>query len=78
MLSQGRPPHTLAQDQKSGKGKVDYVLVRPPKSGSVLFERDEGSKKAMVLAHGPCEETGQWPSDHDIEALSVTLATSKM
>ena len=26
-----RPPHKMASDQTSGKGKVDYVLVRPPK-----------------------------------------------
>ena len=26
-----RPPHKMTSDQTSGKGKVDYVLVRPPK-----------------------------------------------
>ena len=69
-----RPPHKMTSDQSSGKGKIDYVLVRPPKGGAVVFERDEASRRAMALAHGPCDETGQWPSDHDIEAVSLTVS----
>eukprot|EP01045_Picozoa_sp_COSAG04_P014300 COSAG04_NODE_1062_length_8500_cov_11.838353_3_plen_166_part_00 len=69
-----RPPHKMTSDQSSGKGKIDYVLVRPPKVAAVLFERDEASRRAIALAHGPCDETGQWPSDHDIEAVSLTVS----
>ena len=51
-----RPPHKMTSDQTSGKGKVDYVLMRPPKDGSVLFDRDVASRRTVALAHGPCDD----------------------
>lgn len=74
-----RPPHKQAQDQSSGKGKVDWIWVRG-RAGSggcpVELFRDEASRRAILESHRPCEATGQWPSDHGTEALSVRLRRS--
>ena len=74
-LSVSRPAHKLGAEQTSGKGKVDYILVRGPRDGSmsVSLERDGPSRRAMLLSHGPCSETGEWPTDHGLEALSVCV-----
>jgi len=70
-----RPPHKQAEDQKSGKGKVDWIFVRgrAPDCAVELF-RDEASRAAVLESHRACEATGQWPSDHGVEALSVRFA----
>jgi len=69
-----RPPHKQAEDQKSGKGKVDWIFVRgrAPRCSVALF-RDEASHAAVLESHQPCAATGQWPSDHGAEALSVRV-----
>eukprot|EP00442_Polarella_glacialis_P011264 CAMPEP_0115156674 /NCGR_PEP_ID=MMETSP0227-20121206/68588_1 /TAXON_ID=89957 /ORGANISM="Polarella glacialis, Strain CCMP 1383" /LENGTH=283 /DNA_ID=CAMNT_0002567901 /DNA_START=61 /DNA_END=912 /DNA_ORIENTATION=- len=69
-----RPPHKQAEDQKSGKGKVDWIFVsaRPAVGKAKLF-RDDASHAAVLESHSPCEATSQWPSDHGAEALSVRL-----
>lgn len=69
-----RPPHKQAEDQKSGKGKVDWIFVRASESRcDVALFRDEASHSAMMESHKPCEATGQWPSDHGCEAFSVRI-----
>ena len=35
------------------------------------LERDSASRRALLLSHGRCAETGEWPSDHGLEALTV-------
>jgi len=65
-----RPPHKQAEDQSSGKGKIDYIFVRGRGCVTELF-RDEASLRAVLLTHQPCEATGEWPSDHGAEALCV-------
>eukprot|EP00931_Biecheleriopsis_adriatica_P006095 TRINITY_DN107551_c0_g1_i1.p1 TRINITY_DN107551_c0_g1~~TRINITY_DN107551_c0_g1_i1.p1 ORF type:complete len:344 (-),score=68.39 TRINITY_DN107551_c0_g1_i1:36-1013(-) len=69
-----RPPNKQAEDQKSGKGKVDWIFVRghAPDVHVEVF-RDEASRRAILESHAPCEATGDWPSDHGCEALSVRV-----
>lgn len=67
--SVSRPPHKQAPDQKSGKGKIDFIFVR----GAAALVRDPVSDIAILESHAPCEATGQWPSDHGCEALGVCL-----
>jgi len=69
--SVSRPPHKQDTSQKSGKGMIDWVFVK----GSAGLERDLASREALLAAHAACEETGEWPSDHGLEALTVHLAT---
>ena len=66
-----RPPHKQADDQTSGKGKVDYIFASA--SGQCTLARDQLSRKAIALSHSACEATGEWPSDHGIEALTVCV-----
>ena len=61
-----RPPHKQLPDQKSGKGKVDYIFAR-----GARLERDAASRRAVLLSHAPCGETGEWPSDHGVEAATA-------
>lgn len=69
-----RPPHKQGPDQKSGKGKIDWIFVRgsAPWTALNLF-RDPASYAAILESHAACAATGEWPSDHGCEALSVTL-----
>lgn len=69
--SVSRPPHKQQEGETSGKGKVDYILVRPPLGTHLRLERDEGSRNAIIRSHAPCEQTGEWPSDHGMEALTL-------
>lgn len=70
-----RPPHKQMPDQTSGKGKIDFIFVRgrTPDVAVELF-RDPGSLYAVLASHGPCEATGQWPSDHGCEGLSIRVS----
>lgn len=69
-----RPPHKQAEDQKSGKGKIDWIFVRGrAQQCSVQLFRDEASHRAIIDSHAPCLATGQWPSDHGAEAFSVRV-----
>jgi len=73
-----RPPHKQGPDQKSGKGKIDWIFVRG-KAGScdISLFHDQASRTAMLESHAPCAATGQWASDHGCEALSIRIP-SKM
>lgn len=68
-----RPPHKQAEDQSSGKGKVDWIFVWGKESCGVRLSRDAQSREAILASHGICEATGQWPSDHGAEALMVSV-----
>ena len=39
-------------------------------------QRDEASLAAILASHAPCPETGEWPSDHGAEALTVIARAS--
>lgn len=80
--SVSRPLHKQGSGQSSGKGKIDYIFVSVgadvggPDSGcmpTLSIERDASSREAILCSHAPCEETGEWPSDHGMEALTVTI-----
>lgn len=71
-----RPAHKQDPDSNSsGKGKIDYIFARGCRKTNVFVERDDLSREAIRASHMPCEETGEWPSDHGIEALSVVIIT---
>jgi hypothetical protein len=72
-----RPAHKQGPTQKSGKGLVDCVFVKGSDDLSVHLERDAESGKAVAISHARCAETGEWPSDHGMEALSVLVATQQ-
>mmetsp|Transcript_19614 Transcript_19614/g.52773 ORF Transcript_19614/g.52773 Transcript_19614/m.52773 type:complete len:336 (+) Transcript_19614:61-1068(+) len=76
MLS--RPPHKQGEDQKSGKGKIDWIFVRGNGRSQSVIElfRDPASRLAILSSHAPCAATGHWPSDHGAEALSIRLLSS--
>ena len=65
-----RPPHKQAPDQTSGKGKVDYIFAH---GTGVEVDRDDASRAALALSRTPCWETGEWPTDHGIEALTIVV-----
>ena len=70
-----RPAHKQGPAQTSGKGKIDYIFVRGAGPGMcVELERDALSRAAVLASHAPCDETGYWPSDHGMEALSVHVS----
>jgi endonuclease/exonuclease/phosphatase family metal-dependent hydrolase len=74
-LSVSRPAHKQdPRNNRSGRGKVDYIFA---KAGGAMttcsLERDEASRRALLLSHAACDETGEWPSDHGMEALYVSL-----
>lgn len=69
-----RPPHKQDPAQKSGKGKIDWIFVRGARAE--LF-RDSASRLAMLTSHAPCSATGNWPSDHGAEGLSVRLSPAR-
>merc|ERR1712160_101122 len=66
-----RPANKQEEGQSSGKGKIDWIFVRPSQQYSLEFVRDPASKTAMEESHRPCAATGEWPSDHGVEAFSV-------
>ena len=74
-----RPAHK--QDprlNRSGRGKVDYVFARAVGGAAggapkLRLERDDASLRALLASHAPCAETGEWPSDHGMEVLSVSV-----
>ena len=76
-----RPVHKQGAENSSGKGKIDYIFVKAPEPSSSLppdaltLERDAESRQAILHSHAACQETGEWPSDHGLEALSLTLKT---
>eukprot|EP00928_Gymnodinium_smaydae_P021104 TRINITY_DN18210_c0_g1_i1.p1 TRINITY_DN18210_c0_g1~~TRINITY_DN18210_c0_g1_i1.p1 ORF type:complete len:329 (-),score=16.07 TRINITY_DN18210_c0_g1_i1:287-1273(-) len=73
-----RPPNKQAEDQSSGKGKIDWIFVRGRKPDfDVELFRDLASQKAILDSHSPCDATGEWPSDHGCEALSVLIRPRK-
>jgi len=70
-----RPPNKQAADQSSGKGKVDFIFVRGTAGRcSVELFRDPASRLAVLSSHAACAATGEWPSDHGAEALSVRFS----
>lgn len=71
--SVSRPSHKQDPSQTSGKGMIDWVFVK----GAAELERDSASRDALLLSHAACEETGEWPSDHGMEALNVHV-TAKL
>jgi hypothetical protein len=74
-LAVSRPPHKLEGAERSGKGLIDYIFVSHSGPGTLALERDDTSRLAMDMSHAACDETGQWPSDHGIEALTLTYCT---
>ena len=69
-----RPAHKQQPSQNSsGKGKVDFILVA---GEHAVIQRDDKSRAALLTSHCSCEETGEWPSDHGMEALTINLLKS--
>ena len=80
-----RPQHKQEEPQTKGKGQVDWVWCKaeqPAATGTVApyysleVERDVYSREAMRLAHTPCAETGEWPSDHALEGYTLTVTNA--
>jgi endonuclease/exonuclease/phosphatase family metal-dependent hydrolase len=72
-----RPKHKQAAEQTSGKGKVDYIFAKScGDTASITLRRDEESSRALTDSHQPCAETGKWPSDHGMEAMSIVVTTA--
>eukprot|EP00933_Yihiella_yeosuensis_P076912 TRINITY_DN86896_c0_g1_i1.p1 TRINITY_DN86896_c0_g1~~TRINITY_DN86896_c0_g1_i1.p1 ORF type:complete len:276 (-),score=47.24 TRINITY_DN86896_c0_g1_i1:49-876(-) len=72
-----RPPNKQKEDQTSGKGKIDWIWVKGNTDSVELF-RDEASTVAILESHAPCKATGDWPSDHGCEALSVRMPAKRL
>mmetsp|Transcript_31644 Transcript_31644/g.58139 ORF Transcript_31644/g.58139 Transcript_31644/m.58139 type:complete len:332 (-) Transcript_31644:10-1005(-) len=70
-----RPAHKQAEGQTSGKGKIDYIWVRATPDLDVDLFLDHASRQAVQDSHRECAETGQWPSDHGIEAFSLRVSS---
>jgi len=69
-----RPPHKQLPDQKSGKGKIDWIWVRGHRGRcDVELFRDSASRLAILSSHSESAVTGQWPSDHGCEGLSFHM-----
>jgi len=68
-----RPKLKNMPDQTSGKGKVDYIFARAESRLSLRLERDTASRHSLLMSHAPCKETGEWPSDHGLEALTIHI-----
>ena len=71
-----RPPHKLDPAlNSSGRGKVDYIFVAPHDApaahADIKLERSQEALRALWASHAACEETGEWPSDHGMEALAI-------
>jgi len=75
-LAVSRPPHKQGDGQASGKGLVDYIFVKNCGMGTCALGRDEASRRALAMSHAACDETGEWPSDHGLEALTLTVGAS--
>ena len=63
----------LGAENSSGKGKIDYIFVKGNEQ-KIGLERSEGSRVAIEMSHAACPETGEWPSDHGMEALQVVVS----
>ena len=37
---------------------------------------DEATLAAIKRSHRPCEETGEWPSDHGVEAVALFVRST--
>ena len=70
-----RPAHKQGAENSSGKGKIDYIFVKGNEQKTVL-ERSEECRMAIEMSHAACPETGEWPSDHGMEALQVVVSAS--
>jgi len=58
-----------------GKGKIDYVFVRGNSSScKVCLERGPKATYALLESHQAIEATGEWPSDHGCEAVTVVMS----
>ena len=69
-----RPNHKMEPGQSSGKGKIDYIFARSNRKHiSLHLQRDDASQRSLLMSHAPCRETGAWPSDHGLEALTVHI-----
>eukprot|EP00971_Amphidinium_carterae_P015404 304176-Amphidinium_carterae.1 len=66
-----------AEGQTSGKGKIDYIWVRPTPDLPIDLFLDDASRQAVYESHRECVQTGQWPSDHGIEAFSVRIPSQR-
>eukprot|EP01043_Picozoa_sp_COSAG02_P032141 COSAG02_NODE_2134_length_9720_cov_3.845027_1_plen_956_part_00 len=66
-----RPAHKQDPSQTSGQGKIDFILV----SGESVqyLQRDQQSCAALMSSHCPCKETGEWPTDHGMEAFTIYM-----
>ena len=67
-----RPPH------KDEMGKVDYIFVKYTGQLDGLplpftLTRDDRCAAVVAATHEPCDETGEWPSDHGAEAALLTV-----
>ena len=71
-----RPAHKQGPENSSGKGKVDYIFVEGCEERKVFLERAEESAAALHMSHAECAETGEWPSDHGMEALQVVIVAT--
>ena len=49
--------------------KLDWVWVE-----GAQVEYDDRCKRAIISSHTACPETGQWPSDHGLEAVRLLLS----
>ena len=57
------------------EAEVALIRGRLLEQLAVHLERDAESRQAILHSHAACQETGEWPSDHGLEALSLTLKT---
>ena len=82
-----RPKHKQEEPQTKGKGQVDWVWCKAEQptatdaGGAAPYctaelERDPYTREAMRLAHTPCAETNEWPSDHALEGYTLTVTKS--
>ena len=58
----------LSTSQEEGIGSAGNAAV------SIRLERSEEALRALMDSHRPCEETGEWPSDHGLEALAMQVS----
>jgi len=73
-----RPEHKQCPENKSGQGKIDYIFVKggDEEREPVFLERDECSAETIKMSHAACVETGEWPSDHGMEALQIVVVAN--
>ena len=69
MTAEPSPP--LIRSITHVAGKVDYIFVAATGAITTDLSRDTVSRDVLIASHAACKETGQWPSDHGMEALQV-------